>query len=351
MIFILLPKLYKTNVSNVGGGEISNLLLISSISKMDEVMVIPMLRSEYDDNLTLNNRVTVSNSKFKVLGRLGYFIQRYFLFDKRVISLTKKYKPSKIICTRSTITLGNKIKKASSCELEIIVRAYEDFNSGNKFDSYKKISLFRKIESTFIARRVNDAFVASNRIITNSNFMKKAIMEEFDIDKKCTVIFPEVDLKRKNPRFKSMQIAGFINRGIKKGSQIIIHLAQINPSIKFLIFGDQLDVSFSNIINMGYLADRSIIFDQIDVLLVPSLWYEPYGRVASEAIWSGIPALVSKIGGLIEAAPNSDFWVEDFTSISNWDTFLNGLNNDKEVVNQKILKAQSILAGYNHDYH
>ena len=79
MIFVLVPKLYHTGMSNVGGGEISNLLLISSISKLDDVIVVPMLHSDYGNDLFSGKRVSVVNSRFKLIGRLGYFIQNLII--------------------------------------------------------------------------------------------------------------------------------------------------------------------------------------------------------------------------------------------------------------------------------
>ena len=41
-------------------------------------------------------------------------------------------------------------------------------------------------------------------------------------------------------------------------------------------------------------------FAEIDVLIVPSLWYEPMGRVVIEAYAHGIPVMVHGAGGLLE---------------------------------------------------
>lgn len=41
-------------------------------------------------------------------------------------------------------------------------------------------------------------------------------------------------------------------------------------------------------------------FDEIDVLVVPSLWAEPFGRVIAEAAARGVPVIASDAGGLEE---------------------------------------------------
>jgi glycosyltransferase involved in cell wall biosynthesis len=50
---------------------------------------------------------------------------------------------------------------------------------------------------------------------------------------------------------------------------------------------------------LGTVPPRSL-FQKIDVLVVPSLWHEPFGRVAIEAMAYGIPVIASQRGGLPE---------------------------------------------------
>ena len=42
------------------------------------------------------------------------------------------------------------------------------------------------------------------------------------------------------------------------------------------------------------------LYSQVDIAVVPSLWPEPHGIVALEAMACGVPTVVSKIGGLME---------------------------------------------------
>jgi glycosyltransferase involved in cell wall biosynthesis len=47
----------------------------------------------------------------------------------------------------------------------------------------------------------------------------------------------------------------------------------------------------------GWVAPADF-YDKIDVLVIPSLWREPFGRVCIEAFAAGVPVVVSNIGGL-----------------------------------------------------
>jgi glycosyltransferase involved in cell wall biosynthesis len=50
---------------------------------------------------------------------------------------------------------------------------------------------------------------------------------------------------------------------------------------------------------VGY-KDPAAFFDEIDILVVPSLWEEPFGRTVAESLRSGVPVLASKRGGVPE---------------------------------------------------
>src|SRR3984885_15932856 len=49
------------------------------------------------------------------------------------------------------------------------------------------------------------------------------------------------------------------------------------------------------------------IFTNTRVLLVPSVWEEPSGRVVAEALVNGVPPLVSDRGGLAESCNGAGF--------------------------------------------
>jgi glycosyltransferase involved in cell wall biosynthesis len=67
-------------------------------------------------------------------------------------------------------------------------------------------------------------------------------------------------------------------------------------------------------------------FSRVDVVVVPSQWHEPFGRVAAEACVAGAAAIVSDVGGLPEAIrgyPHGGL-VRDFTSPDAWTEAMKG---------------------------
>ena len=54
------------------------------------------------------------------------------------------------------------------------------------------------------------------------------------------------------------------------------------------------------------------------VVLVPSRWPEPFGRIAVEAMACGIPTLVSRTGGLAEIVALSQLGIDAFRDPAAW---------------------------------
>lgn len=104
--------------------------------------------------------------------------------------------------------------------------------------------------------------------------------------------------------------AGQLLRG--KGCDLLLEaLAQLRSPWRLVIAGDgperprletlarkfQLDdrVHFA-----GWLTELKALHDQADLLVVPSLWQEPFGLVGLEAAANGLPAVAFNVGGISE---------------------------------------------------
>lgn len=125
---------------------------------------------------------------------------------------------------------------------------------------------------------------------------------------------------------RSPQTVTFINpchaKGAAVAARLILMANKERPDIAFQIvetrqkFADALKVlrkpgenlgsafkrqTFKNLFIRPATFDVKEIYKHAGVLLAPSLWYESWGRVATEAVMNGIPVLASSSGGLPEA--------------------------------------------------
>ncbi len=63
-----------------------------------------------------------------------------------------------------------------------------------------------------------------------------------------------------------------------------------------------------DVVRLGWVEPQAF-FDQVDVVVVPSVWAEPFGLVAAEAMAAGRPLVVSDAGALPEVVGPEHPWV------------------------------------------
>ncbi|MCX6612224.1 MAG: glycosyltransferase family 4 protein, partial [Acidobacteria bacterium] len=103
-----------------------------------------------------------------------------------------------------------------------------------------------------------------------------------------------------------------INPCTAKGLPIYLEVAERLPEKRFLALKGwgttAADLaSMSSIEVLDTVASIDEVLAQTSVLLAPSLWYEGFGLVVTEALLRGIPVLASNHGGLTEAAASSRY--------------------------------------------
>lgn len=95
---------------------------------------------------------------------------------------------------------------------------------------------------------------------------------------------------------------------------------------------------------LGYM-NHAEFYNKIDVLMVPSCWNEPFGRVVIEASSLGIPVLVSDVGGLSEL--EEIISTVDFLTISKIEEILrNGLDNRNQLDKLDKFKEKEVMEKY-----
>lgn len=74
---------------------------------------------------------------------------------------------------------------------------------------------------------------------------------------------------------------------------------------------DQYEAAAAGLpIRFGGYMDARDFFEQIDVLVVPSIWAEPFGRIVIEAYSMGVPVIGSAVGGIPDlVVGDRDLWL------------------------------------------
>jgi len=110
------------------------------------------------------------------------------------------------------------------------------------------------------------------------------------------------EFRIQNGGIKKIFVSGRL-RDSRKGLDVLLEAAKKLREKRddFKIFAT-IDSPFSEdyIVSMGWVDHQKIveIYQDMDICVIPSLWEEPFGMVATEAMACGKPVVASKAGGL-----------------------------------------------------
>ncbi len=181
-------------------------------------------------------------------------------------------------------------------------------------------------------------------VVYNSWSMKADIGANY----KNYVLKPYVDMAR----FKPLAAAAgsplryyvtLINLNESKGGQILIELAKAMPEVQFLGveggYGDQIrDHSIRNITYIPKTDKIEDVYAKSQIVLMPST-LETWGRVAIEAMASGVPVIINDIQGMREACQEGAL-VANRNDLAEWIRLIRRLRNNPMFYSQQVQKAQ-----------
>jgi len=173
--------------------------------------------------------------------------------------------------------------------------------------------------------------------LTNSAFLRDWYRRRLGMSSRiCYPHFSEQVVLPRHHRGRGTYVTGICGWPYK-GGDVFLDLAERFPHVPFLLVGsiapEYLDRlrNVPNIRQGSWPTPRSLLALS-RIVLVPSRWPEPFGRIAVEAMASGIPTLVSDTGGLPEVVGGSPgHLVRRFRSSGAWAGRLATLLSDERV--------------------
>ena len=178
------------------------------------------------------------------------------------------------------------------------------------------------------------ADVADAPFLANSRFTADRYKAAYGV--RSDVIAPLFDKSRYLVTSSREEVL-FINPHPQKGVDTAIALARSCPEIPFrFVRAWSLSPSDEKRLQEGIGPLRNVKlspatnavrehFARARVLLVPSVWAETWGRVATEAQFSGLPVLATRIGGLPEAVGPGGVLVDPGAPAETWSEALRAL--------------------------
>jgi len=328
MKILIFNTLYYPN--QLGGAEKSVQLLAEGlVKKGEEVVVVTTSNKEYIDYvngvkvyyLKINNLYWpyISKEQNKIKKPLWHLIDSYNIFNpNKIDQIIKKENPD-VIHTNNLAGFSVIVWKIAKKYNKKIVHTLRDYyllcpkstmykndkNCKNQCLDCKLLSIPKKNYSKYV-----DVVVGISEFILNRHkefgYFPNAKIETVIYN---SVEVPKVNIKKEN---KKEIILGFVGR-IEKAKGIEFLLEKFSrlklENVKLFIYGRGLTKEYESEIKQKYESSQILfkgfkkpeeIYNEIDILIVPSLWNEPFGRIVPEANSYGVPVLVSNRGGLPE---------------------------------------------------
>lgn len=184
-----------------------------------------------------------------------------------------------------------------------------------------------KIQFPFLLRNVSEyrnAIQTADIVVANSEFTAAEIRKRFGVESE--VIYPPIRLSdyRVTPDPEG-HITMVNPRSRDKGVDIFLDIAETLSQETFQLVGPVSPESerkraeeLDNVTLLGWTDDMQAAYGRSKLVVVPSRYDEPFGRVAAEAMVSGIPCVVSDRGGLPEVVGDTGEVVGDIESEQAW---------------------------------
>ncbi|HCM5348007.1 TPA: glycosyltransferase [Klebsiella pneumoniae] len=228
------------------------------------------------------------------------------------IAKKKKIKVIHVLRSYSLLCINANMYKRDNCKTQCI--------------SCKTVSTLKKMNSQYV-----DAVVGISKYIlekhTDLGYFKKS--QKKVIYNICSDVgfIPDITKNANSLKLKNNRqiVIGYLGRVHQtKGIDIIFDaMTRLDDEIKDrLLFkvagsGDKIYLSElaklaeSKMVDTQFLGsiNQYDFLKQIDILIVPSKWQEPFGRVIVESMLHGVPVLVSNKGGMPELLENNEGFI------------------------------------------
>lgn len=185
-------------------------------------------------------------------------------------------------------------------------------------------------------------------VVTNSRFMAKRVTELWKIP--CDVVYPVPDWRSSYTDPGGGPFITFFTPLPHKGLGIAHTLVTKRyPDRPFLFVEGFIDpeqhaISLTrsgNLVHARRSPDVATIYSMSRMVIIPSQWAEPFGRVALEAMLSRVPVIASRTGGLPESVGEGGMLIDDFSNVDCWADAIERLSYPKE-------RRRIIAAGQRH---
>jgi len=335
-----------------GGGEISTKTLSETLVALGfDVTVIAISNSnkkEVVDNVAVHRVAyknvywSYENKNIGPIKKIAWHVidSNNLLMEGELKRLIKEIKPS-ILITSTIEDVSSviwKVAKAQNIRTVHILRSYsllcpnanmfKDDNCNTRCGLCKVITLPKRINSKYVDDVVGISHFVADKHIENGYFpnAKKHVIYNICLD--------YVANERVYNGFATKKIKiGYLGRVHKtKGIDLIFDaVSKLDSQQKAMIEIEVAGTGSEDYINeLKSLAEKHAVtchfhgnrkanefLDSLDLLIVPSKWNEPFGRVLIESMGRNVPVAAKTVGGIPEIlSENTEFLFDDVDGLT-----------------------------------
>jgi glycosyltransferase involved in cell wall biosynthesis len=310
----------------IGGTETHLKLLKKYLSKNHEVKVF--------SSSNLNNQTSFSDYTFSKINKKSFTRSFKYIFNFKSYFALKRviysFKPDLVHfhnifyeCSPSVLLAGKKIPKIMTIHDYAMICPLCTKIKPNKNACYNKFGIKCikcigvKFFYEFLKRKIHQIFLSKiNHFITLSKYMKKEVRKNFS-EIKINNLSCGLELFDYYP-IKNYETLLYIGRlSPEKGVDFLIKsfskISNKFNNIKLIIIGEGSEkkslesltkrLNLSEKINfLGKVNHSKIInfYKNSTLIIVPSIWPEPFGLIGPEAMSVGRPLIATNLGGIPE---------------------------------------------------
>ena len=330
----------------MGGGEINVELLAAGLAKKGvEVSVLTsyhpgLEKAEIDDGVTILRKLETGKNPASIIEN----VKRSLIFPKSVVREAKKIlkqeKTDAIHFIGTSIIAASKLKDCgvplfatiesyptlcpkgdrifhgkNECKVKCSFTAFLSCQSDSAEMGKMKNGWYLKYNAPALSyiyhyyKQLNEALQYCN-LIAISEYVQGLLQQqgyESTVIPNALPVEKFKTTKNKNKKIKILYLGSLIR---SKGAQVLAEAVQgldcrvdlygegvLKDELKEKIQKQQLPITIHSPVPYSEIPS---LYAQADVIVFPSLWPEPFGRIAIEAMAAGKPVIASAIGGIKE---------------------------------------------------
>lgn len=316
-----------------GGGEISNRLLLESLAVSHSVYVLSaagtgLWGEKVNGVCYYDLSVLLGKPRF---GNMATWIAK-LLFTSTVPLMLLRLRPSVVLVSTLEHATALRYRRWKGVPVGGFLRAYENFRVSRRLSAGNvRQWLQQLLYGNFKQRNINRL----DFVLPNSQYFADVCRAEFPGPRQY-VIYPPVNVDRvkADPGVGAMCRLGMVSNAPHKGGRLFFELAKRFPAMEFHVIGYRKEYAVAgdrdipNFVCHEWAPDPARVLGEMDIVLVPSQWQEPFGRVAVEALQAGACVLVSDAGGLPEAVGGWELLTVSAGDIDVWEKRLREIQAD-----------------------